>query len=246
MATTEAIAPAHDTPAAASDPPYSFFRLPIVGGPLAGHWWIPASGGKVVRVLLGSYEPEQSALFLKHITPGSRLLDIGAAQGYYSLLAAYLAGSSGAVVAFEPDPTNAAYLRKHVACNGLTDRIDVRQIALGERSGAARFGGGDGTGTGRLCDEGTVEVQVAQLDDVGLGRAENPTHLKIDVEGGELAVLRGAVQLIAEARPTIFLSTHGPEVHRACLNLLRQWRYTCEPIVGHNLDTTTEVFCRPR
>lgn len=234
------------TPDTASDPPYSFFRLPILGGPLAGHWWIPASGGKIARVLFGTYEPEQTNLFSRYVLPGSRLLDIGAAHGYYSLLAAQLAGPGGAVVAFEPDPTNAAYFRKHVTCNGLAERIEVRQMALGDKHGKAKFGCGTGSGTGRLCDEGTLEVQVAPLDDVGLGRCENPTHLKIDVEGGELAVLRGAMHLIAESRPIIFLSTHGPEVHRACVQLLRSWRYNCEPIVGTDLDTATEIVCLPR
>lgn len=245
MATTEIPPPDIGHPDAIRNPSYAFFRLPILRGSLAGAWWIPAAGGKVLRVLLGSYEPEQSALFVAHLTPGSRLLDLGASHGYYALLAARLAGPTGAVVAFEPDPTNAAYLRQHVRCNRLEDRIDVRQIAISERSGTARFGGGSGTGTGRLLNDGATTVQVASLDEVDLGGAKNPTHIKIDVEGAELAVLRGAVQVIADARPMIFLSTHGQEVHRACLHLLKGWGYRCEPIVGRDLETASEVLCCP-
>src|SRR5687768_5648057 len=82
------------------------FAVPFVVGPLRGNWWQLASGGKLARLLLGTYEPEQSGLFRTHIRPGDQVLDIGAAAGYYTLLSAKLVGTSGRVVSFEPDPNN--------------------------------------------------------------------------------------------------------------------------------------------
>jgi FkbM family methyltransferase len=219
--------------------------VPLMLGPLRGCWWQLASGGKVARLLLGTYEPEQSGLFQKHIRAGEQVLDIGAAAGYYTLLAARLVGPSGQVVAFEPDRANLRYLRAHVRANRLK-QVTVLPLAVGEQSGQFRFGGGTGTGTGRLCDEGVHEVAVQRLDDLAAERDLAPRHVKIDVEGAELGVLRGGERTIREFRPTIFLSTHdwiAPGVHRACCELLAAWGYRLQPIRGNSVERTSELLC---
>ena len=53
-------------------------------GPLRGMRWLPSSGGKLARFLLGSYEAKQSALFAQRVRPGQQVLDLGAAAGYYT------------------------------------------------------------------------------------------------------------------------------------------------------------------
>ena len=222
--------------------------LPIVGGALRGNRWCPASGGKLLRVLLGTYEPEQTSLFLQQIGPGDVVVDIGAACGYYTLLSSRLVGKAGRVVAFEPDPKNAAYLRRHVSANRLRQAM-VLQMALSDNAGKARFGGGCGTGTGRLCDEGAYDVTVRRLDDVATQLQLAPTHLKIDVEGAELNVLRGGEQTIRRYQPTIFLSTHPgivSTVHDDCCDLLTRWGYQLQPILGGELARSTEVLAVKR
>ncbi|MBW3630628.1 MAG: FkbM family methyltransferase, partial [Gemmatimonadetes bacterium] len=94
-------------------------KVPILGGVLRGSWWLPLSPGTVARVLLGSYEAEQTALFREWLRPGDTLLDVGAHVGYYSLLGARLVGERGAVWSFEPNPSNSEWLRRHVRVNGL-------------------------------------------------------------------------------------------------------------------------------
>jgi FkbM family methyltransferase len=219
--------------------------VPLLLGPLRGCWWQLASGGKVARLLLGTYEPEQSGLFLRHIHAGEQVLDIGAAAGYYTLLAARLVGPRGQVVAFEPDRANLSYLRAHVRANRL-NQVTVLPLAVGAEHGQFRFGGGTGSGTGRLCDEGTHEVAVRRLDDLAAERGLVPRHVKIDVEGAELGVLQGGEQTIRRYRPTIFLSTHdwiAPGVHRACCALLESWRYRLQAIRGTSVERTSELLC---
>ncbi len=219
--------------------------LPFVVGPLRGNWWQLASGGKITRLLLGTYEPEQSGLFHQHIRPGDQVLDIGAAVGYYTLLASKLVGTKGRVVSFEPDPNNLQFLRSHVAQNGLS-QVTILPVALADETGTARFGGGTGTGTGRLCENGVVQVAVRRLDDVAAEMNLRPQHLKIDVEGAEMAVLLGGRQLIERCKPTIFLSTHEkivPGIHRRCCELLMQWGYQLQPITGNSVDEASELLC---
>jgi len=219
--------------------------VPFVVGPLRGNWWQLASGGKITRLLLGTYEPEQSGLFGQHIRPGDVVLDIGAAVGYYTLLSAKLVGSSGRVVSFEPDSTNLQFLRSHVEQNRL-EQVTILPIALANETGTARFGGGTGTGTGRLCENGVDQVAVRRLDDVAAELDLRPQHLKIDVEGTEMAVLRGGRQLIEKHKPTIFLSTHDgivPGIHRRCCELMIEWGYRLAPITGESLDEASELLC---
>lgn len=222
--------------------------LPILGGALRGQRWCPASGGKLMRVLMGTYEKEQTELFREKIGPGDVVFDIGAHCGYYTLLASKLVGRTGRVVSFEPDPVNASYLQQHVSANHLRQAM-VLQLALSDNSGKARFGGGSGTGTGRLCDDGAYDVTVRRLDDLAVQLQLAPTHLKIDVEGAELAVLRGGEQTITRYMPTIFLSTHGGPtqgIHAACCDLLTRWGYELKPILGTDVTRCSEVLAVKR
>ncbi len=219
-------------------------RLPIVRGRLRGRWWLPASRGKVLRILGGSYEPEQTHLFETHVGQGATVLDVGAHVGYYTLLSATLAGSAGRVVAFEPNPANAAFLRRHVEMNGFcTVRVD--QAAVSDRAGTARFEFGSGSGTGHLAEDGPVMVRTVTVDDVCGEHGLVPAAIKIDVEGAEAAVLRGAAETLGRARPVVFLSTHGAGVHHTCLGLLRDAGYRLFPILGGDVETTAEVLALP-
>ena len=61
-----------------------------------------------------------------------------------------------------------------------------------------------------------------------------PDVLKIDVEGAELAVLQGGMEILKRRKPTIFLSTHSIELRESCLNLLKEIGYKAEPLVSGN------------
>jgi len=219
-------------------------RLPIVAGGLRGRWWLPASRGKVLRILNGTYEREQTRLFERHLRPGHTVLDVGAHVGYYTLLSSVLVGDAGRVWAFEPNPANAAFLRRHVEVNGRVN-VRVEQAAVADADGTARFDFGTGSGTGHLADAGALEVRTLRLDGFCAEHGIRPDAVKIDVEGAELSVLRGAGDTFAAHRPVLFLSTHGAEVHRACLAWLRETGYQASPILGGDVETTTELLAVP-
>jgi FkbM family methyltransferase len=215
--------------------------LPILAGPLRGSWWAPAAGGKVLRLFLGTYEPRQTALFCQRLRSGDVVFDIGANAGYYTLMAARLVGPRGKVVACEPDPKMARYLRRHVAANRHRN-VSVVESAVWATSGIARFSRGAGTGTGRVTDSGELAVRLTTLDELAMEHGAVPTHIKIDVEGAELDVLRGGHATLTRARPTIFLSTHGASVHNACCRLLEEHGYSLSAIGGEDTATAPELL----
>ena len=219
-------------------------RLPVWGGPLRGRWWLPESRGKVLRVLAGTYEPEQTRLFGEHVRPGATVLDVGAHVGYYTLLSAVLAGAGGRVWAFEPNPRNCAFLRRHLEINGCGN-VEVTEAAVSDAAGRARFDFGPGSGTGHLAGCGAIEVDTVRLDDFVRERGIAPSAVKIDVEGAERRVLDGARETLARHGPVLFLSTHGAEVHRGCVELLRGLGYGFRPILGTDVDTASELLCLP-
>lgn len=218
--------------------------LPIVRGGLRGLRWNVRSGGKLMRVLLGTYEKEQTLAFEQLLKPGSVLFDVGAHVGYYSLLTSRLVGEKGRVLAFEAMPRNAAFLRHHVAQNRCSN-VEVIEGAVSDRQGIARFGRGTGSGTGRLAESGELEVKTMTLDDIAVDRGVLPGFMKIDVEGAEERVLDGASLILREKKPVIFLSTHGADIHARCCARLRTLGYELRPIFGTSLDDATEVLALP-
>jgi FkbM family methyltransferase len=156
----------------------------------------------------GSYEPEVRGAIKAWLGPGQTALDVGANVGWHTLLMARQVGPEGRVCAFEPNQTTRARLLDAAAANALTHvRVDPRGVA--ECSGRRRFrapAAGDlWDGTGRLVGDGAgTDIDCVSLDDFAAEeRLDAVGLLKIDVEGWELAVLRGARRVLAAFRPAI-------------------------------------------
>jgi FkbM family methyltransferase len=219
-------------------------RLPILRGVLRGRWWLAASRGKILRVVTGSYEPAQTRLMESAVPRGGTVLDVGAHTGYYTVLASALAGAAGRVHAFEPQPRNARFLRRHVAINGCANTV-VEELAVSARSGTAFFGAGSGSGTGRLRPDGPLEVRTVSLDDYCDRHHLAPDVIKVDVEGAEADVLRGAERVLRRDRPVVLLSTHGKAAHEESLAMLADLGYGAEGVGGGFVGESDELVCRP-
>lgn len=131
------------------------------------------------------------------IGPGMRVVDVGAHIGLYSLLAAKIVGSNGSVIAVEPEPGNFDLLSLNVRTNGLTN-VRPLDVALADRVGTAALCFGEHTGAYSLVGGGaSVTVPVTTLDVVAEEHLSGRIDLlKIDVEGAEMAVLRGGEKTI--------------------------------------------------
>jgi FkbM family methyltransferase len=123
------------------------------------------------------------------------------------------------------------------------DNVVIENVAVSDSNGTASFAFGTGSGTGRLSADGAIEVRTVRLDDYCDEHDVAPGVMKIDVEGAELDVLRGADRIIGAHHPIIFLSTHGEEVHAGCLEWLRERSYDLRSIDGETLESAREVLC---
>ena len=135
-------------------------------------------------------------------------------------------GLQAGFVAFEPNPRNLIYLRRHVTLN---DCANVRVIAaaVADVAGHAAFQDGTRDAEGLLAAGGTLDVETVTLDAIAYGTPglPPPSVLKIDVEGAEQRVLAGAERLLAEAKPDILLSTHGRDNYVGCQTTLARHGY---------------------
>jgi FkbM family methyltransferase len=182
-------------------------------------------GGEVVRVLPEhrhlSWNPDEYATFRGAARPGMVALDIGANVGAYSLLLGQWAGPSGAVFAFEPAPGPFDGLVRHIHLNHLDEIVRPVRLAIGEASSIARLLVAGTAGESRLATAAdplttTVTVPVTTVDEFCARERIEPDFIKIDIEGFELAALRGArgtirarrrsLSLFVEMHPTVWPS----------------------------------------
>jgi FkbM family methyltransferase len=225
-------------------PILSNLSLPILRGKLKGKKWIVSAGGKILRLFFSTYEPEQTMLFINKLKEGDVVFDVGAHIGYYTLLSSEIVGSAGKVVAFEPDPKNSYYLRKHI-CINRTDNVTIVNKAVTENDGYTCFEQGSGTGTGHVSGTGSLRIETISIDSYIEKTGVVPAFIKIDTEGAEVMVLNGAKRLLSSKRPVIFLSTHGKSIHEECCRLLSSLGYRFEPITGVDIANTSELLCYP-
>ncbi len=201
--------------------------VPICTGPLRGLRWQIGAG--VHGQWIGCYESVQTRAFASRLRPGAVVYDVGAHAGWYTLLAARLVGPSR-VVAIEPLARNVAALRFHLARNGF-DGVAVLQAAAADAEGEAVFAAAENSYMGRLAPDGSVRVRTVTLDGlVARGVGPQPTLIKIDVEGAELAVLQGARRILRTARPLIVLATHHRTLAEACQAELTAAGYRVSPL----------------
>jgi FkbM family methyltransferase len=140
-------------------------------------------------------------------------IDIGANVGHLALTAA--ARRTGTIVlAVEPNPCTAAILRKNVARNGLARAITVIEVACGDKAGPALFfmSSTDHSGKSSLSESSAgrarkkITVALQKVDEiVEAHRLPTVELVKIDVEGNELAVLKGMERTISMFRPSILV-----------------------------------------
>lgn len=182
------------------------------------HWQLDLREGIDFSIyLLGGFEPATLALYRRLVSPGDYVLDVGANIGSHTLPLALLVGSTGKVLAFEPTRFAVEKLRANAALNpDLQSHVEAHQLLLAgastdevppaiysswplieaENVHAQHRGQLMSTEGARAVtlDGFLAERQLAHVD-----------FIKIDVDGNEPAVLRGALETIQSHRPKILM-----------------------------------------
>jgi len=149
-----------------------------------------------------AYERPLLDWLARELRPDDVFWDVGANIGAVTLFAS---GRCRRVVAFEPDPRSLSLLRQHVDVNRRTN-VEIVPAALGEEPGRATLHQAPAANTGMTtlmtgrvrADVPQVDVRVERADDLlAASRYERPNIIKMDVEGAEHLVLRGATKLLA-------------------------------------------------
>ncbi|MDP1563167.1 MAG: FkbM family methyltransferase [Pirellulaceae bacterium] len=187
--------------------------------------------------------------FRNLIQPGDCVWEIGAHIGFVTQFYSQLVGESGRVVAFEPGPENLKYLRANIATN---PNIELQPVAVCEFTGVVTLNVENLSGqnnslvsnlpvlAANIQNAGIqpqltqIEVPTVSLDAFRDTETRKPDFIKIDVEGVEARVLKGAQQILLEDRPVLMveLMCDRPK----SLELLAAANYRCYYVDGSTVD----------
>jgi FkbM family methyltransferase len=177
-----------------------------------------------LNIVRGQYEVGEIRYVRTVLQPGDVVVDAGAHIGFFTMHMAALVGDAGAVYAFEPFAANADLLERSVRENRFDGRVIVERAAVGAGTGQATLtfpvetlnSGGAyllRDGTAPPAGNRTERVPVVALDDRPLRR---PVRLiKMDVEGAEPLIIKGARTLLRDDRPIVLSELHPTQLDRA-------------------------------
>jgi FkbM family methyltransferase len=164
----------------------------------------------------GAWEQTVTDVLAQVVKPGMCAVDVGAHIGFYTLLLSNLVGTDGRVVAFEPLPWNFSVLSENILMNNCL-HVEALNRAVLDRScelSASEFDDGDPLpGTVSLSDSesnGSIYVKATSLDDFFADHKYRVHFMKVDVEGAESLVLKGATQTIESDHPTMVMKFITP------------------------------------
>ena len=181
------------------------------------HWSI-ACHPEAFRVMNEAQvaDPEQRREFLSFVSycsPGTFLFDIGAHFGIFSLATAHFGGRA---VAVDPSPAAVRMIELQAQLNGFHNAVQAMQAAVSDSCGVRHMlsSGVFSHGYFRFANRPTrelTEVVTTTVDEM-VKQFGVPTHIKVDVEGHELSVVRGAKATLRASCPTLFLELHNDMV----------------------------------
>lgn len=189
-------------------------------------------------VIRGEYEVGYMRLLASLVKPAETVIDIGANEGYISLFLAMKVSPNGHIYAIEPHPSNIHILEANISLNTLKN-ISVIPKAVSDKRGMFHMYGDRAWGSlhrQRNLSENSISVEVDTLDSIFndhkiLGKL---ALIKIDAEGNEIRVIRGAHKLINTFRPVVAFEIN--------LTLLAYEDISINEILDFFLDSEYSLF----
>jgi FkbM family methyltransferase len=201
---------------------------------------------------VGYLEPRTSALFERILQTGDTYVDVGAHVGYHCLLARHLVGEKGRIFAIDPQPYNCAKVLTNAELNGFAN-ISVVTAAAGELDKFVSLKNQARTDKARLAlsrpgvNDGMLTFTVPMISLAWLFKSyqlHQVDLLKIDVEGYELEVLRGAHEAILTVRNIVLeiLPNEEPDEALAVARLLRESGFQLFDVDGADWEPGRECI----
>lgn len=161
---------------------------------------------------LGTTEPGEQSALQSLLQTGDTFWNVGANIGFHAILGARVVGPSGRVVAFEPAPNIAPAVVKNAALNHFK-HIDVVQKAVSDTTGKVKLFLGEASAINTILGdqskgEECVEVDAITLNEYFEESGHPPNVISIDVEGAEIHVLAGGMDIIRKFKPRVLLELH--------------------------------------
>jgi FkbM family methyltransferase len=177
-----------------------------------------------LNILRGRYEEDEIRFVRRMLKPGDSAIEVGGHIGFFTMQMAAAVGPDGRVYAFEPLEAHAELLERSISENGFGGRIRFQRAAAGAAPGTATLSfpvetlsSGDADlvrgGSTPPARSPTKEVPVVALDAIELRRPVR--FIKMDAEGAEPQVLRGASRILTEDKPVILSELQPTELERA-------------------------------
>jgi FkbM family methyltransferase len=196
--------------------------------------------------LVPEYEQEVFDKLFKVLRPGSIFIDVGAHIDRYSFPIAKLVGENGLVIAIEPDPLAFKALLMGVKLNSLRNVLALN-IALGDSEAKAILCQKLVTATSSIVEfdrcRRFVEVPLKSLDSVVEElRLKRVDAIKIDVEGAEIQMLKGAVNTITRFKPFIVIGVRNSNTNNEFMRIMKSLGYFCKELVKGAIDRVLACY----
>lgn len=172
----------------------------------------------------------------RHFPIQKRILDIGASYGNHSMFFSLFLEHEE-IVAFEPQPDIYQHLLENMAGR---DRFVAHNIALGDKPcrGVMYNIEPDNNAAARVAEKADGDVEIKTVDSFGFA---DVTLMKLDVEGAEPSVLRGAIETIDRYKPLIICEGWTVGHVRRQMDVLRRFGYSCK-CMGDIIDDLSDSW----
>jgi FkbM family methyltransferase len=200
----------------------------------------------------GRAEPDLQRILQDNLRPGMVFYDLGSNNGFFSLLAARIVGSTGMVIAFEAEPRLGILVLENIDRNS-AHNVRLVHSAVWSSTAFVNFDPAEPSispdfGIGKVVSHSTaktVGIPSICLDD--FVQTERPPNLiKCDVEGAEVEVFRGAKKVLAEYKPYVECEVHSDENGKLLRAMFAEMKYDVKWIsANHFFAAPSQAIPRP-